>query len=279
MNAVVSDPGAVQRIASDPAASSWVAASAGSGKTKVLTDRVLRLMLAGVPPQRILCLTFTKAAAAEMSNRIADQLAQWAAMPDGDLAKDIRDLTGHAPTLELMALARRLCARVLDTPGGMKIMTIHAFCQSLLRRFPLEAEVAPHFTLIEERDAAALLGEARDEMLNAARSDADGALRKALDAVVARMLEGRLNDLMRELFSRRARFERLIESAEMPAIRSALRRVLHVGADETSTVLALLPVPTRILRVRSFWSCSSTDLMPVSTASAAARCRSGSMVV
>src|SRR5215813_4733145 len=204
-----------QRLGSDPGYSAWVSASAGSGKTKVLKDRVLRLLLGDVAPARILCLTFTKAAAAEMSNRIASQLSRWAALSDADLAKDMRELSGHPPTQELVARARRLFARVLDTPGGMKIMTIHAFCQSLLRRFPLEADVAPHFTLIEERDAAALLGEARDEMLNAARSAADSPLRQALDTVVARMLEGRLNDLMKEFFSRRARFERLIESAEM----------------------------------------------------------------
>jgi ATP-dependent helicase/nuclease subunit A len=228
-----------QRKGSDPGYSAWVSASAGSGKTKVLKDRVLRLLLGGVPPARILCLTFTKAAAAEMSNRIADQLAKWAAGSHDDLRREIRELTGGRDTDELVPVARRLFARVLDTPGGMKIMTIHAFCQSLLRRFPLEAEVAPHFSLIEDRDATALLGEARDEMLNAARSAEDTPLRQALDTVVARMLEGRLNDLMKELFSRRARFERLIESAEMPAIRAALRRELRVGAEVTrESVLA-----------------------------------------
>jgi ATP-dependent helicase/nuclease subunit A len=223
-----------QRKGSDPSYSAWVSASAGSGKTKVLKDRVLRLLLGGVPPARILCLTFTKAAAAEMSNRIADQLAAWAAASHDELRREIRELTGGRGTDELVPVARRLFARVLDTPGGMKIMTIHAFCQSLLRRFPLEAAVAPHFTLIEERDAAALMGEARDEMLNAARSAEDTPLRRALDTVVARMLEGRLNDLMRELFARRARFERLIAAAEsMASIRAALRSLLSVGGDET----------------------------------------------
>jgi ATP-dependent helicase/nuclease subunit A len=222
-----------QRLGSDPGWSAWVSASAGSGKTKVLGDRVLRLLLGNVPPAKILCLTFTKAAAAEMSNRVAERLASWAAASQDDLRREIRELTGGRNTDELVPVARRLFARVLDTPGGMKIMTIHAFCQSLLRRFPLEAEVAPHFTLIEERDATALLGEARDEMLNAARSGSDAALRQALDGVVARMLEGRLNDLMKELFGRRARFERLIDSADMPAIRTALRTTLGVGAEET----------------------------------------------
>ncbi|HEY3147750.1 MAG TPA: double-strand break repair helicase AddA [Dongiaceae bacterium] len=222
-----------QRLGSDPGYSAWVSASAGSGKTKVLGDRVLRLLLGDVPPAKILCLTFTKAAAAEMANRVAERLAAWAAASDDRLREELRDLTGGGDAKALMPVARRLFARVLDTPGGMKIMTIHAFCQSLLRRFPLEAEVAPHFTLIEERDATALLGEARDEMLNAARDAADTPLRRALDNVVARMLEGRLNDLMKELFGRRARFERLIARADLPAIRSALRTSLSVGPDET----------------------------------------------
>jgi ATP-dependent helicase/nuclease subunit A len=236
---ILRDATEAQRLGSDPGWSAWVSASAGSGKTKVLGDRVLRLLLGNVPPAKILCLTFTKAAAAEMSNRVAERLAKWAAGSHDDLRREIRELTGGRNTDELVPIARRLFARVLDTPGGMKIMTIHAFCQSLLRRFPLEAEVAPHFTLIEERDATALLGEARDEMLNAARSAEDTPLRQALDTVVARMLEGRLNDLMKELFSRRARFERLIESAAMPASRSAVRRVLSVGAQETrESVLA-----------------------------------------
>ena len=228
-----------QRQGSDPSYSAWVSASAGSGKTKVLGDRVLRLLLGNVAPAKILCLTFTKAAAAEMANRVAERLASWAAASDDKLRQELRTLTGGGDIAALMPVARRLFARVLDTPGGMKILTIHAFCQSLLRRFPLEAEVAPHFSLIEERDAAALMGEARDEMLNAARSAADTPLRQALDNVVARMLEGRLNDLMKELFTRRARFERLIESADMPAIRAAVRRLLKVGLDETrESVLA-----------------------------------------
>jgi ATP-dependent helicase/nuclease subunit A len=229
-----------QRLGSDPGYSAWVSASAGSGKTKVLGDRVVRLLLSDVPPARILCLTFTKAAAAEMSNRVAERLASWAAASDDTLRAELRTLTGGGDIAALMPMARRLFARVLDTPGGMKIMTIHAFCQSLLRRFPLEADVAPHFTLIEERDASALMGEARDEMLNAARG-ADGTpLRQALDSVVARMLEGRLNDLMRELLSRRARFERLVDRADMPAIRAALRTTLSVGPDETrDSILAV----------------------------------------
>ena len=126
-----------QRQALDPAASVWVAASAGTGKTKVLTERLLTLMLNGTDPSRILCLTFTRAAAAEMANRVNDRLAKWSVMPSGELAQELVNLTGHRPREGDIAQARRLFARVLDTPGGAKIATIHAFCQSLLRRFPL----------------------------------------------------------------------------------------------------------------------------------------------
>jgi ATP-dependent helicase/nuclease subunit A len=227
-----------QHSGSEPTASAWVSASAGSGKTKVLRDRVLRLLLAGIDPSRILCLTFTKAAAAEMSNRIAGTLAKWAAIADERLEIELMGLVGKEQVTELMPVAHRLFARVLDTPGGMKIQTIHAFCQSLLRRFPLEANVAPHFGLIEERDSAALMREARDDMLNAARIEPAGELRAALDIAVARMNEGRLNDLLGALLNRRARFQRLIERSAGPdAIRRALRRLLQVGLNDTREMI------------------------------------------
>ncbi|HSR72720.1 MAG TPA: UvrD-helicase domain-containing protein, partial [Kiloniellales bacterium] len=152
---------AAQRPAAQPARSLWVAASAGTGKTKVLTDRVLSLMLHGTPPGRILCLTFTKAAAAEMANRLAQRLGRWATADDATLTEEIAGLLGHAPDAETLVRGRRLFARVLDAPGGMKILTIHAFCQSLLRRFPLEAGIAPHFQVLDERSAGEMLVQAR----------------------------------------------------------------------------------------------------------------------
>src|SRR5690348_12280311 len=145
-----------QRRAADPAVCAWVNASAGSGKTTVLRDRVLRLLLAKARPTGILCLTFTRAAAAEMANRIAAQLREWAVLDSETLIESLTRLIGARPEEAMIRQARSLFARVLDAPGGMRIETIHAFCQSLLRRFPLEAEVAPHFRLIEERDSAEL---------------------------------------------------------------------------------------------------------------------------
>src|SRR5204862_6981616 len=122
---------AVQRQALGPDVSVWVSASAGTGKTKVLTDRLLALMLDGTDPSRILCLTFTRAAAAEMANRINERLAAWTTLPPGRLAQDLVGLTGRFPQEHEIARARQLFARVLDLPGGTKIATIHAFCQSL----------------------------------------------------------------------------------------------------------------------------------------------------
>ncbi|HZS85516.1 MAG TPA: double-strand break repair helicase AddA [Stellaceae bacterium] len=196
-----------QRRASDGAFSVWVAASAGTGKTKVLTDRVLNLLLGGSPPERILCLTFTKAAAAEMAIRINERLARWATAEEGALAQDLVALTGALPDAALLRHARRLFARVLDTPGGLKIATIHAFCQSLLRRFPIEAGVAPHFEVLDERNADELLGEAREAVLAAARAGAPG-LADALAEATRYLPEEGFAELLAMLTLERARLAR-----------------------------------------------------------------------
>lgn len=145
--------------AARPDASTWLAANAGSGKTRVLTDRVARLLLGGVQPQHILCLTYTKAAASEMQNRLFKRLGEWAMLEDAPLLAQLTDL-GVSGTIDPddLARARTLFARAIETPGGLKIQTIHSFCASLLRRFPLEAGVSPQFSEMEDR-AAALLRE------------------------------------------------------------------------------------------------------------------------
>ena len=144
-----------QRKAADPAHSVWVAASAGSGKTQVLIDRVIRLMLNGAAPQSILCLTFTKAAAAEMSTRLFDRLSQWIAIDDQALDESLQRL-GVPDPAEKRVAARRLFAKALETPGGLKIQTIHAFCERLLQLFPVEAALAPGFRVMDEAEAKAL---------------------------------------------------------------------------------------------------------------------------
>ena len=145
-----------QARASDPAASAWVSANAGTGKTEVLVKRSLRLLLAGARPEGILCLTYTKTAAAEMQNRLLKDLAAWATMSPADLRAALDQLMGRPPEDKDMRGARRLFARALEARGGLKIHTIHGFCERLLQRFPLESAVTPHFTVLDERGAALL---------------------------------------------------------------------------------------------------------------------------
>ncbi|MBB5517497.1 double-strand break repair helicase AddA [Amphiplicatus metriothermophilus] len=177
---------AAQRAAAAPHASAFVAANAGAGKTRVLTDRVARLLLAGAAPSKILCITFTKAAAAEMADRLFRLLGDWALAEDGALAKALDDLEGAARTRDAddLAKARRLFARALETPGGLKIQTIHAFCESVLKRFPLEAGAPPGFSVIEEAEAAALAGAAVDQVAERA---AGGTLGAAFARLAARL--------------------------------------------------------------------------------------------
>ncbi|WP_370222648.1 double-strand break repair helicase AddA [Pararhodobacter marinus] len=150
--------------AADPRASTWLSANAGSGKTKVLIDRVARLLLNGTPPQRILCLTYTKAAASEMQNRLFARLGGWAMLDDAALIAQLREMGEEHLDPDRRPRARRLVARAIETPGGLKIQTIHAFCSALLRRFPLEAAVSPDFTEIEERSLQQLRMELLDRL-------------------------------------------------------------------------------------------------------------------
>ena len=160
-----------QARASDPGGHVWLSASAGTGKTQVLTARVYRLLLRGVDPAAILCLTFTKAGAAEMAGRIGERLAAWVRMAEPDLARDLHAL-GEDPSPELKQRARTLFARVLDSPGGgIRIQTIHSFCQSLLSGFPVEAGLVPGFRPIEAREEAVLARDALAEMLVAAETE------------------------------------------------------------------------------------------------------------
>jgi ATP-dependent helicase/nuclease subunit A len=228
-----------QRLAADPTASVWVAASAGSGKTKVLTDRLLNLLLDGASPERLLCLTYTKAAAAEMATRLQSRLAAWTVVDEPSLVDDLARLSGATPTQARLAKARRLFAEVLDAPGGLKIQTIHAFAQSLLGRFPLEAGVPPNFRLADDRASAALLAEAEAAMLARARSATDTDLATALSIVTERANQEQFRELMRAALGARTRLTAALEAAGGLA---GLATAVHarLGVEPGSSDLDLL---------------------------------------
>src|SRR5690606_14857394 len=180
----------------DPARSAWVSANAGSGKTHVLAQRVVRLLLEGVEPSRILCLTYTRAAAANMANRVFRDLSAWSLMDDAALGAHIGKLTGQPADARRRALARRLFARALETPGGLKIQTIHAFCEAVLQQFPLEANIAGHFEMLDAEMEAALVAEARRDMISGAAGGENVGLADASADVLQRGGEAGLDDLL-----------------------------------------------------------------------------------
>ncbi|MEJ1995431.1 MAG: double-strand break repair helicase AddA [Limibacillus sp.] len=199
-----------QRLAADPRYSAWVGASAGSGKTRVLSDRVLRLLLAEGDPTRILCLTFTKAAAAEMERRIAERLAEWTALSDAALDKQLKELLGEDdPSEERRSAARSLFAKMLDAPGGLKIQTIHSFCQSVLARFPLEAGVTPNFETLDENSALEKLREAREDVL--ANVASQRALAEALPDLVSYIGDADFAKLVNQLIAAHGRLRSGVE--------------------------------------------------------------------
>lgn len=211
--------GTDQAAAADPLKSVWVGASAGTGKTKVLIDRVLRLMLpragqgagSATRPERVLCLTFTKTAAAEMSNRIYKRLARWAVMEEQKLQDDLSALTGAPATPDTVREARRLFARVLDTPGGLKIMTIHSFCQSVLKRFPIEAGLSPHFELMDEQSAIEYLLNCQRGMIAAARLDPSSPIAEAFATLALYLNQEDMSGLMAQIMSKRSLLEAILK--------------------------------------------------------------------
>ena len=159
---MTNDATEAQNAAADPRFSTWLSANAGSGKTRVLTDRVARLLLAGTEPQNVLCLTYTKAAASEMQNRLFKRLGHWAMLDDDSLRNQLDEL-GEVPPASF-ARARTLFARAVETPGGLKIQTIHSFCSAVLRQFPLEAGISPQFRELDEPAQRTLVDDVLDQL-------------------------------------------------------------------------------------------------------------------
>ncbi|MCG8507755.1 MAG: UvrD-helicase domain-containing protein, partial [Rhodospirillales bacterium] len=231
---------AAQVLAADPSQSVWLSANAGTGKTRVLIDRISRLLLAGTAPSKVLCLTFTKAAAAEMSNRLNERLGEWAAIDDTALKARLTKLLGRSVETKALIPARHLFARALETPGGLKIRTIHAFCESLLGQFPLEAGVPAHFSVIDERTEAEFLAEARDSVLRRAAVSGDGPLRSALADLAVATSETGLDSVLRELLTHRRRFgDTVRRHGSIENVVGAARRALDLDASDDPQSLLL----------------------------------------
>lgn len=224
--------------ASSPFGSAWVSANAGSGKTFVLSRRVVRLLLAGTDPGRILCLTFTKAAAAEMAKRVFATLANWTMVSDEALRHEIIEIGGSTPDAQALAAARRLFARALDTPGGLKIQTIHAFCERLLHQFPFEANVPGHFEILDDRGALALKDEARRQIVAQAAGDSDRPLGRALTCVLTHASDMVYQEALAGLIGERDRLQSWLEAAGgiEPAL-AQLRSHLALGGADTPETL------------------------------------------
>ena len=199
--AVAGDASGRQAAASDPATSVFVSANAGTGKTKLLTDRVLRLMLQGAAPDSILCVTYTRAAAAEMRNRISGKLADWTVSSTEALLDDLRGMGIAVPPQDMLARARSLFAEILDNDDGPRVETVHSFCQSVLRRFPIEAGIVPQAELADTFEQSRMKADARDILLR--RADPD--LARLIGRLAAQTSEGNAETLLDELLDKETR--------------------------------------------------------------------------
>lgn len=224
-----------QALAADPGLSAWVSANAGSGKTHVLVNRVLRLLLDGVAPGRMLCITYTKAAAANMANRVFKALSAWATMPEDELKAALAKLTGSPSSVEQRGKARRLFAQALETPGGLKIETIHAFCTRVLQAAPFEANVPPRFEIADDLAQAEMLREARRELLASVAAEPEGAEARALDLLARQAAQDTFEAMVEEALRQRALFSdengRARDAGEM---RDGMAAVLGIAPELTA---------------------------------------------
>ena len=226
---------ATQTRASDPASSAFVSANAGSGKTHVLVQRVIRLLLDNVPPEKILCITFTKAAAANMAERVFSTLGHWVTLDDGALDAAIVDAGIARVDARLRMRARELFASALETPGGLKVQTIHALCTRLLQQFPFEANVPARFAVLDDRDQTEMMERANLQVLLEASRDPDSAAGRALSVAMASAADVTFKDVVREACLSRDHFMAWTDSAAtryMPKVPYLLLVAMRMAWDE-----------------------------------------------
>lgn len=223
-----------QAQASDPRSSAWVSANAGSGKTTVLVRRVIRLLLDGVPPGRILCLTYTKAAAAHMANKVLETLSAWVQLDDDALDQAISEIEPGKPDAARRAAARRLFAAALETPGGLKVQTIHAFCDRVLHMFPVEADAPAGFDVLDELGESDLLEAARlDVLLEAGREPAS-----ALGRALAHCIEISGDDTIEKVIAEAVRERGHLHAFDYDTARTAMLSALGLEADDTHETIS-----------------------------------------
>lgn len=226
-----------QMAASDPCRSVWVEASAGTGKTKVLSDRVLRLLLAKVNPTKILCLTYTKAAAVEMNERIARRLSTWAVEKDELLEEELAKILGPefnaANRKEMLSYARTLFAILLDTPGGMKIQTIHSFCEDILKRFPIEAGISPYFDVLDDRNAREILQNIQSDLLSMPSESLSDYLKHSLLFFTDNISEYRFPQIMNMITENRNKIDSLFKlyNYDITSIITVLEKNLGISSS------------------------------------------------
>jgi ATP-dependent helicase/nuclease subunit A len=242
-----------QRTAADPQISAFVRANAGSGKTKTLIDRVARLLLDGAKPETILCVTYTKAAAAEMQRRLYRRLGDWSVMADAELTAQLADLEGlpgHGYDAKRLSDARALFAQALETPGGLKIQTIHAFCEKLLRRFPLEAGVSPGFRVMDDAASAAVAATARAAVADYAMHTA-GPIAEAYARMSVELDYGSFQQMFFDFESRRGKLQDFFNrSDDLGGVVDWIWKKVEVAPGETPEV-----IEAEVLRGfdRGFW--------------------------
>jgi ATP-dependent helicase/nuclease subunit A len=224
---------AKQQLASDPHASVFVSANAGSGKTYVLVNRVIRLLLDDVPPEKILCVTFTKAAAANMAERVFTRLGHWVTLDDAALDLEITN-AGAKPSVKIRERARELFASALETPGGLKVQTIHALCTRLLQQFPFEANVPARFSVLDDRDQNEMMERASLQVLLHAASAPDSAEGRALTVAMTSAADVTFRDVVREASLSRDKFLAWVERAgSTEAAMAQLSATLGIAPGDT----------------------------------------------
>jgi ATP-dependent helicase/nuclease subunit A len=229
-----------QARASDPASSAFVSANAGSGKTYVLVNRVIRLLLNGVEPEKILCVTFTKAAAANMAERVFTTLGHWVTLDDTALDDAIRNAGIARPDKKLRERARELFACALETPGGLKVQTIHALCTRLLQQFPFEANVPARFSVLDDRDQNEMMERASLKILLQAAASPDSAEGRALTLAMTSAADVTFRDVVREASLSRDQFLAWTERASsVEAAMGQLSNALGVALDDSTEAVEL----------------------------------------